>query len=45
MQVIAIDLGSNTLRVIKYDCIKNLEMAHFQKTVRTAQSLNSLHYR
>jgi exopolyphosphatase/guanosine-5'-triphosphate,3'-diphosphate pyrophosphatase len=42
MQVIAIDLGSNTLRVIKYDCIKNIETAHFQKTVRTAQSLNSL---
>jgi len=38
--VIAIDLGSNTLRVLKYSCTKGIEIADYEKVVRTANSLN-----
>lgn len=41
MQVIAIDLGSNTLRVLKYDCTLQKRVAEFEKTVRTAEFLKS----
>ncbi|NPA28270.1 MAG: phosphatase [Epsilonproteobacteria bacterium] len=37
--MIAIDLGSNTLQVVEYDCSSNKKIAHFQKNVRTAQGL------
>jgi len=40
-RVIAIDLGSNTLRVLKWDCKKNKKLAEFEEIVRTAQELNS----
>ncbi len=39
MQVIGIDLGSNTLRVIKYDCSLDKKVAEYEKIVRTAQSI------
>ncbi len=39
MKVIAIDLGSNTCRVLKYDCKKNIKIAEYEKIVRTANSL------
>ena len=39
MQVVAIDLGSNTCRVLKYDCQKNIKIAEYEKIVRTANSL------
>jgi len=41
MKVIAIDLGSNTLRVLKYDCKNQKRVAEYEKIVRTANSLNS----
>jgi len=41
MKVIAIDLGSNTLRVLKYDCKSQKRVAEYEKIVRTANSLNS----
>jgi exopolyphosphatase/guanosine-5'-triphosphate,3'-diphosphate pyrophosphatase len=41
MEVIAIDLGSNTLRVLKYDCKSQKRVAEYEKIVRTANSLNS----
>ncbi len=39
MEVVAIDLGSNTCRVLKYDCQKNQKIAEYEKIVRTANSL------
>jgi len=39
--VIAIDLGSNTLRVLEYDCIDNRPTAQFEKIVKTADKLAS----
>lgn len=39
MQVIAIDLGSNTLQAIKYDCVEKKVIKSFLKTVRTAEGL------
>ncbi len=39
MQVTAIDLGSNTLRILKYDCTKGERIAEYEKIVRTAESL------
>ena len=41
MEVIAIDLGSNTLRILKYDCKNQKRVAEYEKIVRTANSLNS----
>jgi len=41
MKVIAIDLGSNTLRVLKYDCKNQKKVAEYENIVRTANSLNS----
>ena len=39
MQVVAIDLGSNTLRVVKYDCKSKDIVAEYEKIVRTADSI------
>jgi len=39
--VIAIDLGSNTLRVVEYDCISRRTTASFEKIVKTADKLSS----
>ena len=39
MQVVAIDLGSNTLRVVKYDCESKDIVAEYEKIVRTADSI------
>jgi len=41
MEVIAIDLGSNTLRVLKYNCKSQKRVAEFERIVRTANSINS----
>ena len=37
--MIAIDLGSNTLRVLEYDCESGEEVAEFEKIVKTADGL------
>ncbi len=37
--MIAIDLGSNTLRVIAFDCERNKEIAIYEKIVKTADGL------
>jgi len=37
--VIAIDLGSNTLRVLEYDCATHRKIASFEKIVKTADML------
>ncbi len=37
--MVAIDLGSNTLRVIEYDCTSGVQTAEFEKTVKTADGL------
>ena len=39
MKVVAIDLGSNTLRVVKYDCKNHKVIAEYEKIVRTANSI------
>jgi len=39
--LIAIDLGSNTLRVVEYDCINKRATASFEKIVKTADKLAS----
>jgi exopolyphosphatase/guanosine-5'-triphosphate,3'-diphosphate pyrophosphatase len=39
--VVAIDLGSNTLRVVEYDCIHKRATAEFEKIVKTADKLAS----
>ena len=39
MTVIAIDLGSNTLRVVKYDCESRSIIDEYEKIVRTADSI------
>ena len=35
--VTSIDLGSNSFRVLKYDCISNKSLAEFETTVGTAE--------
>ncbi|GIU00725.1 exopolyphosphatase [Sulfurovum sp. TSL6] len=37
--MIAIDLGSNTLRVLEYDCTTGSQIAEYEKTVKTADGL------
>jgi len=37
--VIAIDLGSNTIRAIKYDCATNTKLDEFERIVKTADKL------
>jgi exopolyphosphatase/guanosine-5'-triphosphate,3'-diphosphate pyrophosphatase len=37
--MIAIDLGSNTIRMVKWDCEKNERVAEFEKIVKTADNL------
>ncbi|MCB4766905.1 MAG: phosphatase [Sulfurovum sp.] len=37
--MIAIDLGSNTLRVLEYDCVRKCSTAQFEKIVKTADKL------
>lgn len=37
--MIAIDLGSNTLRVLEYDCTTGRQTAQFEKVVKTADGL------
>jgi exopolyphosphatase/guanosine-5'-triphosphate,3'-diphosphate pyrophosphatase len=37
--MIAIDLGSNTLRVLEYDCTAGIQVSEYQKTVKTADGL------
>ncbi len=39
MEVTAIDLGSNTLRVLKYDCTRGERVAEYEKIVRTAEAI------
>ena len=39
MPVVAIDLGSNTLRVVKYNCLSNNIISEYEKVVRTADSI------
>ena len=41
MDVIAIDLGSNTLRVLKYDCVSQKQIFVYEKVVKTADGLAS----
>ena len=37
--MIAIDLGSNTIRAIKYDCATNTKLDEFERIVKTADKL------
>jgi len=37
--MIAIDLGSNTIRVVKWDCKENKKIAEFEKIIKTADKL------
>lgn len=37
--MIAIDLGSNTLRVLEYECLSGKRICEFEKVVRTADGL------
>jgi len=37
--MIAIDLGSNTLRVLEYDCKRQKQIAQYEKIVKTADGL------
>ncbi len=37
--MIAIDLGSNTIRAVEYDCKENKKIKEFEKIVRTADNL------
>ena len=37
--MIAIDLGSNTLRVLEYDCSTGKQIAAYEKVVKTADGL------
>ncbi|MBT8348674.1 MAG: phosphatase [Sulfurovum sp.] len=37
--MIAIDLGSNTLRALEYDCSTGKQISEYQKTVKTADGL------
>ena len=37
--MIAIDLGSNTVRMVKWDCRENKKLAEFEKIVKTADKL------
>lgn len=39
--MIAIDLGSNTLRVLEYDCTTGQQISEYEKTVKTADGLAS----
>jgi exopolyphosphatase/guanosine-5'-triphosphate,3'-diphosphate pyrophosphatase len=39
--VVALDLGSNTLRVVEYDCVTMRATAEFEKIVKTADRLAS----
>jgi len=39
MKVIAIDLGSNSLTIVKYDCNSKKELGSFLENVRTAEGL------
>ena len=39
--MIAVDLGSNTIRVLEYDCIGKRATAQFEKIVKTADKLAS----
>jgi len=39
--VVAVDLGSNTLRVVEYDCVGKRATAAFEKIVKTADKLAS----
>ncbi|WP_456488066.1 Ppx/GppA phosphatase family protein [Caminibacter pacificus] len=37
--MIAIDLGSNTIRIVKWDCKTNEKIAEFEKIIKTADKL------
>jgi len=37
--MVAIDLGSNTIRVVKWDCKENKKTAEFEKIIKTADKL------
>jgi len=37
--MIAIDLGSNTIRIVKWDCKENKKVAEFEKIIKTADKL------
>jgi len=39
MRVLAIDLGSNSLTIVKYDCQSKKELGSFLRNVRTAEKL------
>lgn len=38
--IVSMDLGSNSFRVLKYDCINNQELGEFEKVVATADGLS-----
>lgn len=40
MKITAIDLGSNTCRVVQWDCDKNENIGEYERIVRTADSLH-----
>ena len=37
--IVAIDLGSNTLRVVKFECSTKRVIAQYEKIVKTADNL------
>ena len=38
-KIIAIDLGSNSLRILKFDCATKCQIGVFHRTVKTADGL------
>ena len=42
--MLAIDLGSNTLRVLEYDCKTSKQIASYEKVVKTADGLAEYNY-
>ncbi|QOG11699.1 exopolyphosphatase [Arcobacter sp. FWKO B] len=38
--IVSMDLGSNSFRVLKYDCINNQELGEYEKVVATADGLS-----
>jgi len=42
--VVAVDLGSNTLRVVEYDCVRHMATLVFEKIVKTADKIEQRGY-
>jgi len=38
--IVSMDLGSNSFRVLKYDCVNNQELGEYEKVVATADGLS-----